>query len=64
MTCSEKIKTIYNKIKKSKAQYDFDIQTGDISSLSAENVNKFKFLISKYVLPVKYLEIAAILKNF
>ena len=38
MTVSEKIKTIDNKIKRNKAQYDLDRQTAKISALSS-NMN-------------------------
>ena len=40
MSISEKIKTINNKIKQSKAQYNLDRQTAKISALSSGNVNE------------------------
>ena len=55
MTVSEKTKTIDNKIEKNKVQYDLDRQTSKISALSSGNVSKHEFLISKDVLPGKYL---------
>ena len=40
MTFSEKIKTIDNKIKQKKAQYNLDRQTAKISTLSSGKVVK------------------------
>ena len=51
MSISGKIKSINNKIEQKKAQYDLDGQTAKISDLSSGNVNKYKFLIDKDVLP-------------
>ena len=53
MTVSEKTKTINNKIKKNKVQYDLDRQTAKTSALSSGNVSKYEFLIGKDVLTVK-----------
>ena len=47
MTIGEKIKTIDNIIKKSKAQYDLGRQTAKISALSSGNVSKYEFLAGK-----------------
>ena len=44
MTDSEKSKTIDNKIKQNKIQYDLDRETAKISALSSGNVSKYKFL--------------------
>ena len=55
MTVKEKIKTIENKIKKNKAQFDLDRQTARISTLLSENVNKYEFLTGEDVLPEKQL---------
>ena len=48
------IKTINNKIKKSKVQYKLDRQTAAISALSSGNVSKYQFLTSKDVLTEIY----------
>ena len=65
MSISEKIKTINNKIKPNKAQYDLDRQTAKISALSSGNVSKYEFLTGKDVLPKKdLLEKAATMKRF
>ena len=59
MTVSEKIKTIDDKIKQNKAQYN----TANISALSSGNVGKF--LTVEDVLPEKGLfEKAATIKRF
>ena len=50
MSISDKIKTVENKIKQTKAQYNLDRQTANISALSSGNVSKYKFLIGKNVL--------------
>ena len=55
MSISEKIKTINNKIKQSKTQYNLDRQTAKISALSSGNVSKYEFLTGKDVLPEKDL---------
>ena len=55
MTIGEKIKTIDNIIKKSKAQYDLGRQTAKISALSSGNVSKYEFLAGKNVLSEKDL---------
>ena len=49
MTVSEKIKTVDNRIKQNKAQYDLDKQTAQISALSSGNVSKYEFLTGKDV---------------
>ena len=49
MSISDKIKTVENKIKQTKAQYNLDRQTANISALSSGNVSKYKFLIGKNV---------------
>ena len=41
------MKTIDNKIKQSKAQYDLDRQISKISSLLSANVSKYIFLTGK-----------------
>ena len=51
MSINEKIKTIDNKIKQRKTQYDLDKQTAEISALSSINVSKYEFFTSKNVLP-------------
>ena len=55
MTISEKIKTINNKIRWNKAQYNLDRQTTKISALSSGNVSKYEFLTGKDVLLEKDL---------
>ena len=65
MSISKKIKTINNKIKQNKAQYNLDRQTAKISALSSEDVSKYEFLTGKDVLPEKdLLGKAAALKRF
>ena len=65
MTVSEKIKAIYNKIEKNKAQYNLDRRTAKISALSSENVSKHEFLTGKNALIDKeLLEKAATMKRF
>ena len=65
MTVSKKIKTIANKIKQNKRQYNLDRQTGKILALSSKNVGKFEFLVGKDFLPEKdLLEKAAAIKTF
>ena len=53
MTNSEKIKTINNKIKRNKTQYNLDRETAKIAALSLWNVSKYEFLAGKNVLPEK-----------
>ena len=55
MNINEKMKTIDNKIKQNKAQYDLDRQISKISSLLSANVSKYIFLTGKNVLPKKDL---------
>ena len=55
MAVSEKIKTIDNKIKQNKAQYNLDKQTATTSTLSSRNVGKYEFRTSEDVLPETYL---------
>ena len=50
-TFSDKIKTIDNKLKQSKAQHSLDRQTAKISVSSLENVSKYEFSMGEYVLP-------------
>ena len=65
MTITEKIKTINNKIRQNKAQYDLDRVTANISALSLGNVSKYGFLTDKGVLPEKdLLQKAATIKIF
>ena len=65
MSIIEKIKTINNKIKQNKAQYNLDRQTAKISALSSGNVSKYEFLTGKAVLPEKdLLEKADTMKRF
>ena len=65
MSISEKIKTIGNKIKQNKGQYDLDRQTAKISALSSRNVSQNDFLTEKHVLPVRdFIGKAAKLKRF
>ena len=47
MTFSEKIKTIDNKIKQKKAQYNLDRQTAKISTLSGQDILPVKRLLEK-----------------
>ena len=65
MAISQKIKTINNKMKQNKAQYDLDRQTAKIFDLSSGNVSKYEFLTGKDVLPEKdLLEKVATIKRF
>ena len=50
MIITEKIKTIDNKIKLNKVQYDLGGKTAKISALSSGNVTKYEFLTEKNVL--------------
>ena len=50
MIISEKIKTINNKVKQNKAQYNSDRQTTKISAFLSGNVSKYEFLTSIDVL--------------
>ena len=59
------MKTIDNKIKQSKAQYNLDRQISKISSLLSANLSKYIFLTGKNVLPIKdLLGKAAAMKRF
>ena len=49
------MKTINNKIKQNKAQFDSDRQTAKISALSSGSVSKYEFITGKVVLPKNYL---------
>ena len=53
MSISKKMKAIHIKIEQNKAQYNLDRETAKISALSSGNVNKYKFLAAKDVLPEK-----------
>ena len=65
MSVSEKSKTVNNKIKQNKAQYNLDRQTAKTSALSSGNVSKYEFLTGKDVLPEKdLLAKAAPIKEF
>ena len=64
MSIGEKIKTIDNKIKQNKAQYNLDRQAAKISALSSGKVSKYEFLTGKDVLPEYLLEKAATIKKF
>ena len=65
MSISEKIKTVKNKIKQNKAQYNSIRQIAKISALLWGNVSKYEFLTGKDVLPNKdLLEKAATKKRF
>ena len=65
MTVSEKIKTINNKIKQNKGQYDLARQTVKIFTLSSRNVSKYEFLTGEDVLLGKeLLEKSAAIKRF
>ena len=65
MSISQKIKTINNKTKQNKAQYNLDRQTVKIFALSSGNVSKYEFLTGKGVLPEKdLLEKATTMKRF
>ena len=64
MTIIEKIKTIDNKIKQNKAQFDLDRQIPNISALSSRNVSKYEFLMAKMFFTRKdLLEKAAAVKR-
>ena len=59
------MKTINNEIEQTKAQYDLDRKTAQISALSSGNVSTYAFLTGKDVLPKKELpEKAAAMKRF
>ena len=65
MSISEKIKTIDNKVKQNKAQYNLDNQTAKISALSSGNVSKYEFLTGRDVSPEKdLLKKVATMKRF
>ena len=53
ISISEEIKTIDNKIKQNKAQYNLDQQTTKISTLSSGNVSQYEILTGKDVLAKK-----------
>ena len=55
MSISDKIKTIDNKTKQNKTQYNLDWETANISALSSENVSKYDFLTGNDILPEKDL---------
>ena len=55
MSISDKIKTIDNKTKQNKTQYNLDWETANISALSSENVGKYDVLTGIGVLPEKDL---------
>ena len=55
MAITEKIKTIDNKIKQNKVQYDLDRETAEMSALSSGNVSEYEFLNDRDVLPEKRL---------
>ena len=50
---SEKIKTVDNRIKQNKVQYDLNKQAAKISALPSINISKFDFLTGKDGLPEK-----------
>ena len=54
MAISQKIKASNNKMEQ-KSSYDLDRQTAMISDLLSGNVNKYKFLTGKDILPEKDL---------
>ena len=54
MAISQKIKASNNKMEQ-KCSYDLDRQTAMISDLLSGNVNKYKFLTGKDILPEKDL---------
>ena len=54
MAISQKIKASNNKMEQ-KSTYDLDRQTAMISDLLSGNVNKYKFLTGKDILPEKDL---------
>ena len=58
MTITKKIKTIDNKIKENKAQYDLDRQKATISDLSSENVGKYEKDLLEKVTTIKQIDIA------
>ena len=65
MSISENIKTIDNKIKLNKAQYNLNRKTAKISALSSGNISKYEFFTGKDVLLEKdFLKKAAALKRF
>ena len=65
MSISGKIKTVDNKIKQNKSQYNLERQAAKISPLSSLNFNKHEFLTSTDVLSEKdLLEKAPEIKRF
>ena len=63
MAVSEKIKTINNKIKRSKAQYNLDRQAAKILALSSGNVSKNEFLTGEDVLPERLVRKSCYVKK-
>ena len=65
MIISQKIKAINSKIGQSKAQYNLDRQTAQISVLSSGNFGKYDFLTGKNIFIEKdLLEKVAAIKRF
>ena len=65
MSIKGKNKTINNKIKQNKAQYNLDRKAAMISALLSGNVSKYEFLTGKDVLPTKdLLEKVTTMKRF
>ena len=65
MSISEKIKTINNKIKQNKAQYDLGWQTTKISDSSSGNVSKYEYLTGQDAFLEKDLLVKAVtIKRF
>ena len=53
MTVNEKSKTIDDKIKKNKAQFNTNREAVKISFLSSGNVSKYEFISGENILPKK-----------
>ena len=49
MTINEQIKTLGNKIRSNKAQYDLDRQNVEISALSSGELDKYEYLTGGYL---------------
>ena len=65
MSVSEKIKTIDNKIKQNKVQFDLDRQTAKVSALWSGYVGKYEFLTGKDLIQEQdLLEKGATIKRF
>ena len=65
MAAHEKIKTIDNKIKQNKTQYNLSRETSNISALWSENVDKYEFLTGEnFFSETKLLEKAATVQRF